>query len=138
MTSPNPRGPEKIEEEAQFVETPEDGFIDWLSRLRKHATVEGNKILEAVGSVVRDRCCGCPATSPDAGMCRPGKRRLCSTHAAWCSACGLPCCQRHRILVNGLPVCAKCYTPAESPNWILFLVLVLFVLLFLGSIMGRR
>lgn len=127
--------PGKYEDEADYFEDP-DGNIDWRIRKRHATRVRGGRIDEKSGICRRDYDCGCPGTAIDAGSCRVSGARVCATHREWCSVCGLPVCQRHRTVVNGLPICHSCFRTDTSPTWVLYLAIALFGVLFILYLTG--
>lgn len=115
----------KFEEEAESVKDPEGRVIE-LNKQRRASQVQGGLIKEQSGKCAADYECGCPASeAADGGSCVVGKGRTCRSHRSFCSVCGLPSCQRHRVIVNGMPVCHNCYTVSSDPTWIVLLAIAL-------------
>lgn len=122
-------GPEKLEEQGEFTEAP-DGWVDLISRQRRATRVDGGRIIDARARLVRDFCCWCPPSKADGGLCAVGKRRVCADHAVICSICGRPSCHRHRSIVNDVPVCHECLRQERHPDWVLFVAIGLFGLVY--------
>jgi hypothetical protein len=128
--------PGKFQDDAEYFEDP-DGNIDWRARIRRASRVDGTHIHEKSGKCVRDYDCGCHGGKPDGGQCYVGGRRVCAEHSLLCSNCGRPSCQRHRTLVNGLPVCHACFQTESNPDFFLCLAIALFALVLYLFIGGR-
>jgi len=112
--------PEKVDEEAEYVEAAPGHYIETGLGETKY-TVQAGRLEGTQRTFRRLHCCSHIVRAGNAvGVCAVGHKTICARPdcSAWCKLCRNLVCRRHYVLderFGGVPICDKCLAKISGP-----------------------
>ena len=112
--------PEKVDEEAEYVEAAPGHYIETGLGETKY-TVQAGRLEGTQRTFRRLHCCSHIVRAGNAvGVCAVGHKTICARPdcSAWCKLCRNLVCRRHYVLderYGGVPICDNCLAKISGP-----------------------
>ena len=112
--------PEKVDEEAEYVEAAPGHYIETGLGETKY-TVQAGRLEGTQRTFRRLHCCSHIVRPSNAvGVCAVGHKTVCARPdcSAWCKLCRNLVCRRHYVLderYGGVPICDNCLAKINRP-----------------------